>query len=487
MNYVDLIEMNSISVMNNVSDDSTDRSNGSFPIKLDFFQSTCHLLLASVGIPLNLIIAIVILACRRLRNKPRNVLWLGVTFCNILTLLTILVEVLAFHTENSFLCLCFVSMTGVAYTCLLYVLLLALLDRYAAIAHPLWHRSKVTVRRVVIGQIGGCSFFLFLIKFPFITQAAPLRCNIVSVHGKIIFLSNTTLFVLCIIAQIIVYTKTRQYFNSQRNGETSVTFVRSPRQCRETTPAIMDREPSIPHDPNQPEVIIISRISNLLSNDLPQNDLRAENGGTLQIHHHHGNRRMEVEATRRLLAGVLSLVLFTFPTLLLAFIDWGCRMTYGVDQCYHIGVLTFYARELLLGHLLYNPIQYMVKSREFSSTVTEKFRILRHQTVNHHLQRSPWRIAKEWRRHFLCFPLCSCLEFVDDFSVFSLNMWSIWPGCTKYLTVYISRQMESIGKFIFKCIFIYILLNSWEFSWLAMEIAGLCNPIQKLKHIVNKI
>lgn len=342
---------------------------GSFPIELDLFRSICHILLVITGVPLNLIIVSVILAFRRLHNKPRNVLWLGVTFCNLLTLLTILVEFIAHETKNNIVCLVFISTTGVAYTWLLFDLLLALADRYAAIVHPLWHRKKITVQRAIVGQTVGFCSIVFILKFPFITKSVPLYCGICPVHGKVIAVTNMSLLILCIIAQILVYHKTRQYFNNQQSDDTSISFVPTLQKRRET--AVLEFSNDLRHHPG-------GSGTSCSSSDRPQNDRIA--GSSLMIRHlKGGNRRMEVEATWSLLSGVFSLLLFTFPTLMFGFIDWGCRLVYGEGQCTRIDSMTLYSRELLLGHLVYNPVMYMIRSHEFSSTVREKFSIKRHQ------------------------------------------------------------------------------------------------------------
>jgi len=41
-----------------------------------------------------------------------------------------------------------------------------------------------------------------------------------------------------------------------------------------------------------------------------------------------------------------------------------------------------YLREILLYHLVYNPILYMIRSREFSSTLAEKWRRILHRQLN---------------------------------------------------------------------------------------------------------
>lgn len=82
-----------------------------------------------------------------------------------------------------------------------------------------------------------------------------------------------------------------------------------------------------------------------------------------------------MEATFNLIAGVCSLLIFTLPTLIVAFCEWGCRKIYGDDenQCSGIRAIMPYSRELLLYHLLYHPVRYVWQSREFSSTLREKF------------------------------------------------------------------------------------------------------------------
>ena len=112
-----------------------------FPIELEMFKSICNIVLVSIGVPLYLLIAVAILTFKRLHN----VIWLGVIVCNLLTLFTVIIELLAYHTQKNNFRLSFVSIMGVGYTCLIYNLVLALAAHYAAIVHPLSHREKVIV------------------------------------------------------------------------------------------------------------------------------------------------------------------------------------------------------------------------------------------------------------------------------------------------------------------------------------------------------
>ena len=91
-----------------------------------------------------------------------------------------------------------------------------------------------------------------------------------------------------------------------------------------------------------------------------------------------------MEATFTLLIGVSSLLIFTAPMLIISFIEMGCLSIVGVSadnngdehqhHCSRIFRVSLpYCREFLLYHLVYNPIMYMIRSKEFSSTLTEKW------------------------------------------------------------------------------------------------------------------
>ena len=198
--------------------------NETIGIDLNTFQSTSHFFLAVTGIPLNLVIIGVIVSNRRLNQKPRNVLWLGVTLSNLFTLFTILTELVTFHFESVVGCKVFGLSTGVAYTCLLYNVFLSLLDRYLAISHPILHRIEVTIKRVLFLQIGGGIFFFALIKFPFLW--IPVQCGFVLIHGQIIGVISMILFIACLAAKIVVYSKARRL--GRANRVIAVSFSKRP-------------------------------------------------------------------------------------------------------------------------------------------------------------------------------------------------------------------------------------------------------------------
>jgi hypothetical protein len=248
-----------------------------FPIELDMVRSVSHLILAVIGLPLNVFVAVVIISFRRLRRKPRNIIWLGVIIANIFTLLTILVELYASYMKSEMACKWFVSITGIAYTWLLFNLLLALADRYIAIAYPLAHR-KVNIRGVIIMQTISLILIAFFIKFHFITGRIPLICaNKIPEHAKLIVVSNILLVTLCLIAQVVVYLKSKPYFNKKDGRELTVAFT------------------------NNQRTVPLSTSSGVIISSIGDHQKHVVVEGKENIKVHGGSRKMEVDATYGLL------------------------------------------------------------------------------------------------------------------------------------------------------------------------------------------
>jgi hypothetical protein len=101
------------------------------PVTLSRVETIVHLICLSQGIPINLLIGVVIARNRRLHN-PRNTFWLGIIVLNLLTIFMAVLKLLVVHVDDPahFTCLLFSFMTGKPYTILLFIMLLAILDRY---------------------------------------------------------------------------------------------------------------------------------------------------------------------------------------------------------------------------------------------------------------------------------------------------------------------------------------------------------------------
>ena len=156
------------------------------PVTMTKAETILNLVCLSQGLPINLLIAAVILHNRRLHN-PRNTFWLGIIALNLVTILMAVLKMATVYlllVDGGFICLIFSFLTGIPYTILLFIMLLATLDRYVgiyrliilikfiliqfysyikAITYPLYHRKRVTVRRVVIILVSvSTSVFILL-------------------------------------------------------------------------------------------------------------------------------------------------------------------------------------------------------------------------------------------------------------------------------------------------------------------------------------
>jgi len=129
---------------------------------MDDYLSTGYATLAALGVPVNLLVAGPIIFLKRL-HSPRNIVWLGVGFSNILFLLSFLLEVAYARSEGSAPWqIYFEILSGLPNASLVLNLHLSLLNRYVMLHYPLWYKQNVTNSLIVIGQL--CYFlFLFLI------------------------------------------------------------------------------------------------------------------------------------------------------------------------------------------------------------------------------------------------------------------------------------------------------------------------------------
>lgn len=91
----------------------------------------------------------------------------------------------------------------------------------------------------------------------------------------------------------------------------------------------------------------------------------------LFTHQTHRINRLELEATVTLVCGVVSLCFFSLPYSAVSMGDWICRRHQPMEfrWCSTVQYTVPYARELFLVHSVYNPIMYMIRSREFSEAL----------------------------------------------------------------------------------------------------------------------
>lgn len=302
----------------------------------------------SIGVPLNLLIAVVIIVQKRL-HKPRHIFWLGVIFSNLFAQLVSFNELLVFYLlpDNKPVCWAFAFLVGIPYANLLLNLLLGSIDRFVAITYPLWHKNKVTIRCIVAGQLIGVTLLTLIFKTSYFFNGIlkNISCQQHQPQGKTIVITLTILVILCLSTQIAIFLKTKTYFVQQREGR-----CQTPRSSRTT------------------ELSLTSRRLNRL------NVHEEDSMNSPEYFVHIGREtisKLEVEATWTLAQGVASLGFISSPILIVSLGAFFCNQFY--DDCTVVTWMIPYFRELVLAHTIYNPIMYMCRSHEFSSALRRKF------------------------------------------------------------------------------------------------------------------
>nr|CAH0104740.1 unnamed protein product [Daphnia galeata] len=300
------------------------------PIDLDDnFLIITKFVCCSIGIPLNLSIAFTIVHRRRLHRKPRNIFLLGIIFSYLMFFVPSVIKLIywAVYPIES-VCRGYVAVVGVPQGLLLLNMLLALVDRYMAINHPLLHREKMTVRSAAVLIAIGSLVVVFLLKFIFIVHIiAPLRC------------------------------------------ETKDLLAESRRLTLATNNAMREND-------EDAEWIELGSIGN----ESRMNHRASSGSGSMTDHSTHiksmsihvDKRKLsqiELEATRTLITGVTSLMVTALPPTVFVSIFLGCQLFFGAE-CSNLNWLSPYMIELGLIHAVYNPLIFIVRNKELRTALT---------------------------------------------------------------------------------------------------------------------
>ena len=188
---------------------------------------TVELIVSIVGYLMNSAIACIIIFNKKLCTKPRNVFLLGIVLSNLPTSVRVFMEFSYLISPNQELCqVLYVAVAGLPHVLFLTNLLLALVDRYAAIVHPLWHQEKVTIRLAVFFQLGASLSISVIYKFAYIAQFISLNCELKIIQLKIANVILLILYSSCIVLQVIVYRRTREILgNYGRRAEMTKTPI----------------------------------------------------------------------------------------------------------------------------------------------------------------------------------------------------------------------------------------------------------------------
>ena len=233
-------------------------------------------------------------------------------------------------------CCAYVAVIVVPQGLLLINVLLALIDRYFAIYHPLLHREKMTNR---LACCLTCSILTtFLLKFVYIVGLGILRCELLLLYVKMTSVIFTILFVSCTAMNIVVYRQTKILLRESRTVETT-------------------RDEG-------------TRVSNDSDN--------ANNHSTVvsPMSIHVGKKKLgqlEMEATRTLIMGVTSLCVMPFLNIIFIATFFVCRLVFEQLhtwqlQCSNLNGMGYLIIEISLTPAVYGPVIFLVRYKELRST-----------------------------------------------------------------------------------------------------------------------
>nr|CAH0103950.1 unnamed protein product [Daphnia galeata] len=223
------------------------------------------------------------------------------------------------------LCHAYVATIFVPQGLLLVNMLLALIDRYLAINHPLLHREKMT-NRLACCLIVTCSILtVFLLKFVYIVGLSILRCELLLLHVRITLIIFIVLFVSCTAMNIVIYRQTKILLRESRTVETT-------------------RDEG-------------TRVSN---DSVTANNQHSTVVTPMSIHV--GRKKLgqlEMEATQTLIMGVTSLCVMPCLSFVFMATFFACRLVFGQLECSNLNGIGYLIKEISLTPAVYGPIIFL--------------------------------------------------------------------------------------------------------------------------------
>ena len=294
------------------------------PIEIGIASFIIKIVSCSIGIPLNISSTVAITRLRRLHRKSRNFFLLGIMLSYLSFFIIPTMELIywGIYPDES-LCHAYVATIALPQGLLLINMLLALIDRYFAINHPMLHRGKMTNRLACCLIVTSSILTVFLFKFIYIVGLGILRCEILFLHVKVASIFFVILFVSCTAMNIVVYRQTKILLSQSR--------------IIEATPA--------------DSVVAINQFSTVVT--------------PMSVHVDRMKLcQLEMEATQTLIISVASLCVMPCLNVIFVAIFVACRLVFGQLECSNFNGIGFLIKEISLIPAIYGPIIFLVRNKE---------------------------------------------------------------------------------------------------------------------------
>jgi len=353
------------------------------PVFMDTFLAGGHIVCALIGTPINLMMIEFIIFDPHLRRHPRNIIWIGIGFSNILVLFINILEVLVFfYPEATELCRLRFFLNGFPATTLLMNYFFSLIERYLSTFHLLWYRRCVTVGLVSGIQLAAFVMLLFLMKFHYIFGLLEVKCTVVHPLDRTMYFVFITFFlILCFSGQLALYNMIKKYLEVPGTNEDQMTNegINTTNNTRGEAAATSDIQREVPITGPLPERNGDSRITPEDPIETLREDInKTQNYQFVRIRNQMVSR-LELEATRNVMLHVGLLLLFASSWITSVVSTMICQaFTVNMDmdeeqkskavveKCspYHWAI-SYTRLILLIAHSIYQSISYVIRGKEF--------------------------------------------------------------------------------------------------------------------------
>jgi hypothetical protein len=262
-------------------------------------------------------VVVAIIRRRNLRNQPRNIFLLGITFSYLSFFVPAIIELI--HWESitiESVCQVNVAVIGLSHALLLLNMSLALMDRYMAINHPVWYREKMTVSLACAIVTFGSALIALLIKFVYVLKPSSTLCQMWNVHTITLMTVLFLLISICTVLNWIVY---RQTLKIQEHIAAAAAAEVENIEWVELDDFANKSRGSVALDD------LSSNIQSMANHQAP--DI------INSLDHHHLMSETEIKATRTLIVGVTSFVVTAYVSVGFVSSFFACRITMGELQC----------------------------------------------------------------------------------------------------------------------------------------------------------
>ena len=321
-------------------------------VSIIVFEIVCFL----IGLPLNVSFICAILKRKTLHSSPRNIFVLGIAASSLSVFVQPTIEEIHYFSPSDVTCRAYLAVMGLPDCFLLINIFFSLVDRYVAFQYPLSHQSKMTVKLAVCTVVTGFLVTIGTCRFVYFAQLIPFECRISFRERSVTTWYLILLFLLSLAARVTVHLQTKRILMNQADPSAVVIYSRTEREfgCFWRFGQYKASSSSSLHQPI-PEEGANQQRRNLEI----QFDHQSASPETLH--------QLELKANKVLIAGVTSLLFFSFPLVAFMFSMFTCRTWFAsFGYCNRISRIGGYVKQFTQLHAIYHPISYMAWNKDFT-------------------------------------------------------------------------------------------------------------------------